>query len=76
LDGNLQSTAARTVKPIKTVIGLILLFRLPFGAPQANSRSAFGTVDPLGTVGLNSDCLAAPASYPSHGKDLVLIARS
>jgi len=37
--------------------------------------SAFGTVDPLGTVGLNTDLLAAPASYPSHEKDLVLIAR-
>jgi hypothetical protein len=59
-----------------TVIGLVCLFSLPLGAPQADMCSAFGTVDPVGTVGLNSDFLAAPASYPSHDKDLVLIARS
>jgi len=58
-----------------TVIGLVRCFRFPLGSPQADMCSALGTVDPIGTVSLNSDFLAAPASYPSHEKDLVLSAR-
>jgi len=57
------------------VIGLVRFSSLALGSPQADMCPALGTVDPVGTVGLNSDFLAAPASYPSHEKDLVLIAR-
>jgi hypothetical protein len=75
LRGNLQPASAGAVEAIVAVISLTRIFRLNLRPPQTDSGPAFRTVDPVRTIGLNFDFLAAPASYASHGKDPMLITR-